>query len=144
MKLPPGAFYELQITFTDALGRNSTMQIGKVVVPYGVRWSGLRYRGRWRQVQQAGAWLGSTSRAGAGAAVSATLAAGRPVFLMRATPAAARVEVRTGSHRQVFAIAAGGASALRQITAQQRSKAGQVSLLVLKGTVDLDGVAVER
>jgi hypothetical protein len=144
VKLPPGAFYELQITFTDALGRNSTMQIGKVVVPYGVRWSGLRYRRRWRQVQQAGAWLGSTSRAGAGAAVSATLAAGRPVFLMRATPAAARVEVRTGSHRQVFAIAAGGASALRQITAQQRSKAGQVSLLVLKGTVDLDGVAVER
>jgi hypothetical protein len=144
VKLPPGALYELQITFTDVLGRSSTMPIGKVVVPYDDRWSGLRYRGRWRQVKQAGAWLGSASSAGVGAEVSATLAAGRPVFLMRATPAPAKVEVRTGSHRQVFAIAAGGAGMPRQITAQQRSKSGQVSLRVLKGTVDLDGVAVER
>ena len=143
MKLPPGAFYELQITFTDALGRNSTMQIGKVVVPYGVRWSGLRYRGRWRQVQQAGAWLGSTSRAGAGAAVSATLAAGRPVFLMRATPAAARVEVRTGSHRQVFAIAAGWRERAAPDHGAAALEGRQVSLLALKGTVDLDGVAVD-
>jgi hypothetical protein len=144
LKLPPGAFYELQITFTDASGRSSTEQIGKVVVPYDDRWSGLHYRGRWRQVKQAGAWLGSVSRASAGARVSLTLAAGRPVFLMRASSTAAKVEIRTGSHRQVFAIASGSAGALRQITAQLRSQSGPVSLLVLKGTVDLDGVAVER
>jgi len=143
VKLPPAAAYELQITFTDALGRSSTEQIGKVVVPYDNRWSGLHYRGRWRQVKQAGAWLGSVSRASAGARVSLTLAAGRPVFLMRALPTAAKVEIRTGSHRQVFAIAS-GAAGVRWITAQQRPKAGAVSLLVLKGTVDLDGVAVER
>jgi hypothetical protein len=144
VKLPPGGAYELQITFTDASGRSSTMQIGKVIVPYDDRWSGLHYGGRWRQVEQPGAWLASVSRANAGAQVSLTLAAGRPVFMMRATPAAAKVEIRTGSHRQVFAIASGSASALRQITAQQRSKRGPVSLLVLKGTIDLDGVAVER
>ena len=95
-------------------------------------------------MKQAGAWLGSVSRAGAGAQVSLTLAAGRPVFLMRATPAAAKVEVSMGSRRQVFAIAAGGAGVPRQITAQPRSNSGRVSLRVLKGTVDLDGVAVER
>ena len=63
--------------------------------------------------------------------------------MLRATSAAAKVEVRAGSHRQVFAIAKGPAGALRQITAAERSTAGSVSLLVLKGTVDLDGVAAE-
>jgi hypothetical protein len=143
LRLPAGAAYELQIAFTDALGRVSTTQIGEALVPYGVRWSGLRYRGRWRQVKQAGAWLGSVEHAGAGAQVTATLGAGRPVFLLRAMPAAATVEVHFGSHRRVFAIAGSRAGALRQITAAARSTAGPVSLLVLKGTVDLDGVAVE-
>jgi hypothetical protein len=143
LRLPAGAAYELQISFTDALGRVSTMQIGETLVPYGVHWSGLRYRGHWRQMKQAGAWLGSVNRAGAGAQVSATLGAGHPVFLLRAMPAAASVEVRYGSHRQVFAIAASRAGALRQITAATRSTAGPVSLLVLKGTVELDGAAVE-
>jgi len=144
LKLPPGAAYALQITFTDALGHSSTMQIGRVIVPYDDRSSELHYRGRWRQIKQAGAWLGSVSRASAGAQVSLTLAAGRPMFLMRATSAVAKVEIRAGSHRQVLAIASGRAGAPRQITALQRSKAGPVSLLVLKGTVELDGVAVER
>jgi hypothetical protein len=43
----------------------------------------------------------------------------------------------------VFAIARGPADASRQLTAMERSSAGTVSLLVLKGAVDLDGVAVE-
>jgi hypothetical protein len=143
VKLPAGAAYELQITFTDALGRSSTAQIGKVLVPYDDRWSGLHYRGRWRRMKQAGAWLGTVSRGVAGAQLSLKLGAGRPVFMLRGTSAAAKVEVRVGSHREVFAVAKGTAGALRQITAVERSTAGLVSLRVLEGTVDLDGVAVE-
>jgi hypothetical protein len=143
VKLPPGAAYELQITFTDALGRSSTAQIGKVLVPYDDRWSGLHYHGRWRRAKLVGAWLGTVSRGGAGAQVSLKLGAGRPVFMLRATLAAAKVEVRAGSHREVFAVAKGPAGALRQITATERAAAGPVSLRVLEGTVDLDGVAVE-
>jgi hypothetical protein len=143
VKLPAGAAYELQITFTDALGRSSTAQIGKVLVPYDDRWSGLHYRGRWRRMKQAGAWLGTVSRGGAGAQLSVKLGAGRPVFMLRGTSAAAKVEVRAGSHREVFAVAKGPAGALRQITAVERPTAGPVSLRVLEGTVDLDGVAVE-
>jgi hypothetical protein len=143
VKLPPGAAYELQITFTDALGRSSTAQIGKVLVPYDDRWSGLHYHGRWRRLKQAGAWLGTVSRGGAGAQVSVKLGAGRPLFMLRGMSAAAKVEVRAGSHHEVFAVAKGPAGALRQITAVERSTAGPVSLRVLEGTVDLDGVAVE-
>jgi hypothetical protein len=143
VKLPPGAAYELQITFTDALGRSSTAQIGRVLVPYDDRWSGLRYRGRWRRTKQAGAWLDTVSRGAASAQVSVKLGAGRPVFMLRGMPAAAKVEVRAGSHREVFAVAKGPAGALRQIAAEERSTAGSVSLRVLEGTVDLDGVAVE-
>jgi hypothetical protein len=71
------------------------------------------------------------------------LGAGRPVFMLRATSTAAKVEVRAGSHREAFAIAKGSAGTLRQVTAVGRSVAGLVSLRVLEGTVDLDGVAVE-
>ena len=143
LKLPAGVAYELRITVTDILGVSSTTQIGKVLVPYDDRWSGLHYRGRWLRGKQAGAWLGTVSRAGAGAAVAMTLHAGRPVFLLRATAAPAKVEVRAGSHRQVFVVAGGHAGVSRQMTAAERATAGPVSLLVLKGTVDLDGVAVE-
>ncbi|HTC73534.1 MAG TPA: choice-of-anchor D domain-containing protein, partial [Solirubrobacteraceae bacterium] len=144
LKLPPGAAYELRITFTDVLGRSSSTQIGKVLVPYDDRWSGLHYQGRWRHLKQAGAWLGTVSRAGGGAQVSATLGAGRPVFLMRATSAAAKVEIRAGSKREVLSVASGPSGASRVITAEQRSRPGATSLRVLEGTVDLDGVAVER
>jgi hypothetical protein len=143
LALPPGATYDLQITFTDVLGRNSTTAIGKVLVPLDDRWSGLHHRGRWRKLEQAGAWLGTASRGGSGAQVTATLGAGRPVFMLRGAPGEAKVEVREGSHRQVFTVAhiSGGAS--RLVTGANRSRAGAVSLRVLKGTVDLDGVAVE-
>jgi hypothetical protein len=144
LQLPAGAAYELRITFTDVLGRNSSAQIGKVIVPDDDRWSGLHYRGHWLHLKQAGAWLDTVSRAGAGAQVSATLGAGRPVFLMRATPAAAKVEIRAGSKREVLSVAGGVGGASRVITAEQRSRPGATSLRVLEGTVDLDGVAVER
>jgi hypothetical protein len=142
VKLPAGAAYELQITFTDALGRSSTARIGKVLVPYDDRSSRLHYRGRWRRLKQAGAWLDTVSRGGAGAQVWVKLGAGRPVFMLRGMSAAAKVEVRAGSHRELFAIVKGSPGALRQIAAVERS-AGPVSLRVLEGTVDLDGVAVE-
>jgi hypothetical protein len=143
VKLPAGAAYELQITFTDALGRSSTAQIGKVLVPFDDRWSGLHYHGRWRRMKQAGAWLDTVSRGAAGAQVSVKLGAGRPVFMLRGMSTAAKVEVRAGSHREVFAVAKGPAGVLRQIAGVERPGVGLVSLLVLKGTVDLDGVAVE-
>jgi len=143
LKLPAGAAYELRITFTDLPGGSSTTQIGKVLVPHDDRWSGLHYRGSWRRVEQSGAWLDTVSRGTGGAEVSMRLGAGRPVFMLRGTTGAAQVEVHAGSHRQVFAIAKGPAGVPRQITAMERSTAGTVSLLVLKGTVDLDGVALE-
>ena len=143
LKLPAGAAYELQMTVTDALGRTSTTQIGKVLVPEDDRWRGLHYRGDWQHIQQSSAWLGTVTRGQAGAQVSTTLGAGHAVFMLRGTPHPARVEIRSGTRRQVFAIAAGATAASRKITAAKRSHAGTVSLRVLSGTVDLDGVAVE-
>jgi len=143
LALPAGVAYELQITFTDVLGRTSIMTIGRVLVPHDDRWSGLHYRGHWQRLKQAGAWLDTVSRAGAGAQVSATLGAGRPAFLLRALPSAAKVEVRGGSSREVFAVARSLRHAPHLIIAVARSLGGAVSLRVLEGTVDLDGVAVE-
>jgi hypothetical protein len=143
VKLPPGAGYELQITFTDLLGRSSTARVGRVLVPEDDRWSGLHYQGHWQRSRQLGAWLGTVSRASAGEQVSVRLRSGRPVFLLRPTRAGGRVEVRAGSHREVFAVAHGSNSSRRLAVAATRSHAGLVSMRVLTGTVDLDGVAVE-
>jgi hypothetical protein len=143
LALPPGALYALQITFTDLLGRNSTMQIGDVLVPRDDRWSGLHYRGRWRRLHQAGAWLNTVSRGGSGTQVSATLGVGRPVFLLRGMRAAAKVEVRAGSHREVFTVTRGSNGSARSVVGPDGSRAGTVVLRVLEGTIDLDGVATE-
>jgi hypothetical protein len=143
VKLPPGAAYALQITFTDILGRRSTAEIGKVLVPDDDRWSGLRYYGHWQHKKQSGAWLDTVSRAGAGGQVSGRLGSGRPVFLLRGTAAGAKVEVRAGSHREAFAVVRGASSSSRLVVAAKRPHTGRVSMRVLKGTVNLDGVAVE-
>jgi hypothetical protein len=126
---------------TDSPG--SVARVGTALDPYDDRWSTLRYRGHWRQIEQPDAWLGTVSRGSVGARVSLRLSAGRPVFLLRAMPHRAQIEIRTGSRRQVFAIARGASAAPRLITAASRSRTGTVILRILEGTVDLDGVAVE-
>jgi hypothetical protein len=65
------------------------------------------------------------------------------VFLLRGTRAGGKVEVRAGSHHEVFAVAHGSNRSPRLVVAATRSHAGLVSMRVLTGTVDLDGVAVE-
>lgn len=143
LHLPPGFAYRLEITVRDSLGRSATTAIGKVLVPHDDRWRGLRYDGRWQRTRRQGAWLGTVSRASRGAQVSVRLPAGRPVFVLRATPSRAEVEVSEGAHDEVFQIAPGARLATRRITAASRARAGKVRLRVLAGRVDLDGVADE-
>jgi|GEM_PF-1002861 hypothetical protein len=143
LKLPAGGVYELQITFIDALGHATTMPIGRALVPYDDRSRLFHYSGHWRELAQAGAWLGTISRGTSGGTVSLQLGAGRPVFMLRATSSAAEVEVIAGSKHERFAVARGAAGALRELTADERAHAGTVSLRVLEGTVDLDGAAIE-
>jgi hypothetical protein len=144
VKLPAGDVYELQFTVTDDLGRAASTHIANVLVPYDDRWSGLHYRGHWRRLSQPDAWLNTVSRGGSGAEVSMQLGAGRPVLELDGTSASARIEVRAGAHRQVLTIGRGSIGSERLITAADRSHPGTVTLRVLKGTVNLDGVAVER
>jgi hypothetical protein len=123
--------------------QNLPAPIGTMLAPYDDRWSGLDYRGRWRRAAQPGAWQGTVSVGSEGARVSARLSAGRPVFLLRGTSRIAELEVRAGSRHKVFELTAIAVGALRRVTAVERPHAGTVSLRVLKGTVELDGVAIE-
>jgi hypothetical protein len=144
VKLAPGVAYELELTVTDSLGRSATSAIGKVLVPQDDRASGaLRYAGSWRHFALAGAWDGGVSRAAAGATVSANLAAGRPVFELREGSREAHVELVDGAQREVLDVGGKRAGALWLLVAPVRSHAGSVTLRVLRGTVDLDGVGVE-
>jgi hypothetical protein len=143
VKLAPGVAYELKLTVTDSLGRSTTTAIGKVLVPQDERSSVLRYTASWRHIVLARAWYGGVSEASAGASVSAKLAAGRPVFELRESTREAHVELSDGTQREVFTVGRGRAGALWLLAAPARSHAGAVTLRVISGTVDLDGVGVE-
>lgn len=143
VKLPAGRACELELTVIDRLGRATTAAIGKVLVPEDERSRALHYAGQWRHVALAGAWKGGVSHAGAGAQVSASLGAGRPVFELRRTSHEAKVELLAGAHRNVFVLAGAATGSLALLKGAERPRAGVVSLRVLSGTVDLDGVAVE-
>jgi hypothetical protein len=143
LKLPPGAAYELELSITDSAGHSSTVSIGRILVPYDDRWSGLRYHGSWRRLATKEAWDGTVERGGAGAAVSiAGLGAGIPVIELQAGSGGAQIEARSGSHRQRLRLA-GGSTTNRLIKLAARARAGAVTIRVLKGTIDLDGVALE-
>ncbi len=144
VKLSPGLAYQLEITLTGPLGQSTTTSIGRVVVPHDVRWRGLRYRGRWQRRAEAGAWMSTLTRGRGGDEVSAQLPAGHPLLLLRGGTAGAVVEVLAGSHRQLFSLAGIAAGASRELVSGSRARSGTVTLRVLHGTVDLDGVAVER
>jgi hypothetical protein len=142
LSLPAGFVYQLQITFTDSLGRSSTESLGETVVPRDDRVKGLHYAGGWRRTALSGAWRDTVSQGSTGARVSLPLGAGRPVFVLRRSSGAATIEVRCGRHRERFRVSAGHGNA-SLITGPNCARAGVVSLRVLRGAVDLDGVAVE-
>jgi hypothetical protein len=142
--LPPGLAYQLELTLTGPLGQSTTTSIGRVVVPHDARWSGLLYRGHWQRRTEAGAWMNTLSRGGAGEEVSAQLPPGHPLFTLRGGTRGAVVEVLAGSRHQLLSLAGIRAGAGREIVSAFRARSGTVTLRVLHGTVDLDGVAVER
>jgi hypothetical protein len=144
VKLAPGVAYALKLTVTDRLGRSTTSAIGNVLVPQDDRSNiSLRYAGSWRHVALAQTWDGGVSEASAGASVSASLAAGRPVFELRESSREAHVELVDGAQHEVLAVGRARAGALWLLTGPARSHAGAVTLRVISGTVDLDGVGVE-
>lgn len=129
-------------TTNKALPLGPLAGAGTLLSLHDDRWSAIHYLGAWRRLSLDGAWQGTVSRGKAGARLLVRLQKGRPVFLLRATSQTARVQLQVGSRRQVFTIAVGEMATLREIVAMERSRAGRVNLRVLKGTVDLDGVAV--
>jgi len=144
VKLAPGVAYELKLTVIDRLGRSMTSAIGHVLVPQDDRSArALRYAGSWRHVALARAWYGGVSEASAGASVAANLAAGRPVFELRESSREAHVELIDGAQREVLIVGGGRPGALWLLAGSARSHAGAVTLRVMRGTVDLDGVGVE-
>lgn len=102
----------------------------------------LHYGGHWRRRTERGALAGAVMLGAAGATATATLAPGRPVFILRDMPRPARVEVRAGGHHRTFALRGSPSRAPRLLLAARRARAGAVTLRVIAGTVGIDGVAV--
>jgi hypothetical protein len=115
---------------------------GLELAPIDDRARGLVYRGRWRRVSEARAWLGTVSLGSAGATLSVHLAAGRPVLILRDVRHRARLAVLAGTHRQIITVAASSSASSRAIVLPRRRSAGAIQLRILKGTVGIDGVAV--
>ncbi|ADB50145.1 hypothetical protein [Conexibacter woesei] len=142
LALPAGRTWSVRATFVDTLGRSVSETVGDVLVPLDAGARGVRRDGAWRRGADRGAWLGSVHRGGRGARLTARLAAGRPVVLLRGVRRTADVEVRAGSHRAVYRVAGSTTAATRELVAPWRARSGVVTVRVVAGEVGIDGVGV--
>ncbi len=142
LTLPPGSAYALRLVVTDALGRQTTMPAGTVLVPLDDRARALRRSGRWTAANDRGAWHRTVSRGRAGASLRVRLAAGRPVVLLRGGTAAT-VELRAAGKRRTITLRRDKTGGTRTLLGPARPAAGLVQMRVLRGTVSLDGVGVK-
>jgi hypothetical protein len=131
LRLPAGRVYALRFTSVDRLQRDDATSIGRVLVPIDDRSRTLARRGSWRRVRSSTAWDGTLLRGRRGARLSVKLAAGRPALDVAGH---GRAVVRIGS--RVVKVR-GGHTAY----GKKRRKAGRVTVTVVRGSIDLDGVA---
>jgi hypothetical protein len=128
--------------FTAAAPLAKALRVGGLsLAPIDDRAAGLLYRGRWRHIRESGAWEGTLSVGSPGATLTAHLAAGRPVFVVRGVRRRARVVLIVGSRREVFTIRGSTTKGSRALVGPRRADAGVVELRVLKGTVGVDALA---
>lgn len=116
---------------------------GRPLAAHGALWRQLRYRGRWRRRRDGDAIDGFVMAGSEDARAQVRLGPGRPVFALLAASPTARVEVRAGRTTRVVLIrrTRNGTHPLLVVLAQQRH-ASLVSLRVLGGVAELDGVAL--
>jgi hypothetical protein len=143
LALPSGRSWSVRATFVDKLNRTVGQTIGDVLVPLdaGAR-HGVRRSGRWTRKADARAWLGAVHRARAGATLTAKLAAGKPVVLVRGVRTSADIEVRAGGRVAVYRVSASTTVQTREIVAASRKAAGSVRVRIVRGEAGIDGVGV--
>lgn len=141
LRLPPGHLHDLRYSATDARGQTSSVDFARVLVPIDDRAPSLAYRGYWGRLAAAGAWRRTVSRGAPGSEVKLRLGPGRPVFSLRRGRRPALVEVRGANGVRRVRIT-GGRGSRRLVRGAKRARAGTVALRILRGSVDLDGVAV--
>ena len=132
LALPAGRVHTLRFIATDRLQRDDATDFGRVVVPIDDRAKGVRRAGPWRKLRSKGAWKGTALRGRAGARIRVKLAAGRPTLLVRGKRAA-RVRIGGRSVRV--------RSGRRTVLGPRRRGPGTVTVSVIRGSIDLDGVA---
>ncbi len=132
LKLPAGRAHALRFTATDRLSREDVTGFGRVLVPVDDRSKKVKRSGSWRKLRSRAAWLGTVLRGRRGARLRVGLAAGRPALLVRGRRAAT---VRIGSKR--IRVRPGR----RTVLGAARTRRGVVTITVVNGSIDLDGVA---
>jgi hypothetical protein len=117
----------------------------KAAIRHDDGWRGLHYGTGWRRTHDRGAGQHTLHVGGRGARVWARLPAGRVLFVIRASPQPAWVELSDGSHEEsrVLPEARGARGLQRLVIGASSRRAGTVTLRVLRGRVALDGVWVE-
>ena len=131
LRLPGGRAYALRLSWTDRLLRPGQAELGRVLVPIDDRAKAVKRSGPWRKLRSSKAWKGTVLRGRRGARLRVRLAAGRPALVLRGR---GRATMRIGSKRVRVQ---GGRTAL----GAKRRKGGSVTITVMRGSIDLDGVA---
>ncbi|MDQ8046938.1 MAG: hypothetical protein AAGC46_18715 [Solirubrobacteraceae bacterium] len=143
LRLPAGRAWDVQATFTDTLGRSVTELVGDVLVPIDDGASSVRYAGTWTRRADQRAWKGHDHRGAAGATATTTLAAGRPVVLVRSVGKTADVEIRArGAKTEVLRVSRASDGRPVEAAGSRRARSGSVRVRVVRGAADVDGFGV--
>jgi hypothetical protein len=141
LDLPTARESALRMRIVAAGGERATAVFGRVLVPRDDRVREVRFARHARTVADPLAWRQTVTRLHRGGRVSTRLPAGRPALVVRGARRGARIEVRAGARRRVVALRTRRDGATRFAVAHRRARPGLVRFRVLRGTVDVDGVA---
>jgi hypothetical protein len=140
----PGDTYEFRMAATDTSGDTGQFATATTVVPSGVKPSRGRYKGAWKQVKRAHAWLGRAIQSSRpGASFSLRYTGGNLTLIGEKGPKNGKLKVTIGGKSRTINTHAAKAK-YDQTLATFKVKTGRntIKLKVVSGTAAIEGYGI--
>jgi hypothetical protein len=140
----PGNTYEFRVAATDTSGDTGQFGTATTVVPSGAKPSKGKYKGSWKQVKRAHAWLGRAIQSSKpGASFSLTYSGGNLSLIGEKGPKNGKLKVTIGGKTKTINTHAAKAK-YDQTLATFKVKTGKntIKLKVVSGTVAIEGYGI--
>jgi hypothetical protein len=141
----PGDTYAFRVAATDSSGDTGAFSTSTVIIPSTSKPSKGRYRGSWKTIKRAKAWLGKVTQSSAkGASFSLVYTGGNVTLIGEKGPADGKLEVTLAGRIRTLNLHAAKAEVDQELGTFKVKKAGKntLKLSVVSGTVAIEGYAI--